>query len=118
MEKIALFTLPDLGVTPEIQALGPAAVTLARELDVLNNTAMEQLAASNPNVQLVDIFKLSDAVAADPLSFGFTDATIPMINLIAAGATDLHPMRSPSSMASIPLMRATASSAFADAVLT
>ena len=119
VEKIALFTLPDLGVTPEIQALGPAAVTLARELDVLNNTAMEQLAASNPNVQLVDIFKLSDAVAADPLSFGFTDATIPMINLIAAGATEFAPNEIAFFDGIHPTYAAHGiQAAFADAVLT
>ena len=97
VEKIALFTLPDLSVTPEIQALAanpmapPGLLTLARELDVANNQALAELAASHPNVQLVDIFKLTDAVAADPLSFGFSDTTIPMINLISAGVTNLAP---------------------------
>ena len=97
VEKIALFTLPDLSVTPEIQALAanpmapPGLLTLARELDVANNQALAELAASHPNVQLVDIFKLTDAVAADPLSFGFSDTTIPMINLISAGVTNFAP---------------------------
>jgi phospholipase/lecithinase/hemolysin len=91
VEKIALFTLPDLGITPEIQALGPDAVTLAHELDVLNNTALKQLAASLPNVQVVDIFQLSKAVASDPLSFGLTDGTVPMIDLIATGSTEFAP---------------------------
>ena len=58
VEKIALFTLPDLAITPEFQALGPQAQAFARALDVLNNTALQTLAATNPNVQLVDIFKL------------------------------------------------------------
>jgi phospholipase/lecithinase/hemolysin len=91
VEKIALFTLPDLGVTPEIQALGPSAVAFARELDVLNNAVLGQLAASHPNVQLVDIFQLSEAVESDPLSFGLTDVTVPMIDLIASGTTAFAP---------------------------
>ena len=86
VEKIALFTLPDLGVTPEIQALGPDTVAFAQDLDILNNTALSQLAASHPNVQLVDIFQLSDAVAADPQSFGLTDTSVPMIDLLASGS--------------------------------
>ena len=119
VEKIALFTLPDLGVTPEIKALGPAAVTLARQLDVLNNTALAQLAASNPNVQLVDIFKLSDAVAADPLSFGFTDAIVPITSLISASVTEFAPNEIAFFDGIHPTYAAHGiQAAFADAVLT
>jgi phospholipase/lecithinase/hemolysin len=91
VQKIALFTLPDLAITPEFQELGPQAATFARELDTLNNTALDALAAANPKVQLVDIFKLSDAVAADPLAFGLTDTTIPMIDLLATNTTEFAP---------------------------
>src|SRR5712664_152699 len=72
VEKIVLFTLPDFGITPAAQALGPDAVALAHLLDVANNAALEQLAASHPNVQVVDIFQLSEALFADPHSFGFS----------------------------------------------
>ena len=89
VEKIALFTLPDPSITPEFQAL-PAVQDFARELDVLNNQALAGLAASNPNVQLVDIFKLSDAVAADPLAFGLADITVPMMDL-PAGSSPFAP---------------------------
>jgi phospholipase/lecithinase/hemolysin len=90
VEKIALFTLPDLAVTPAFQA-DPSVAAFAQELDVLNNAALEQLASSHPNVRVVDIFKLSEAVAADPLSFGFTDLTVPMVNLLAAGSSEFAP---------------------------
>jgi phospholipase/lecithinase/hemolysin len=85
VEKIALFTLPDLAITPGLTAAGPAAAAFAHELDLLNNAALKGLAAIDPNVQLVDIFKLSEAVSADPLAFGFTDATVPMIELPVGG---------------------------------
>ncbi|MBV9567299.1 MAG: hypothetical protein JO172_04105 [Hyphomicrobiales bacterium] len=126
VEKIALFTLPDLSVTPEFQVLaqqlgpvqGPQLVALARELDVLNNSVLQQLAATHPNVQLVDIFKLTDAVAADPPSFGFTDATIPMIDLPAT-QTALAPNEIAFFDALHPTYAAHGiQAAFADAVLT
>jgi hypothetical protein len=91
VEKIALFTLPDLAITPEFKALGRAAAAFAQGLDIANNTALEGLAASHPNVQLVDMFKLSEAVGADPLSFGLTDATVPMVDLLAAHSTLFAP---------------------------
>ncbi|MBV9974482.1 MAG: hypothetical protein JO105_03715 [Hyphomicrobiales bacterium] len=127
VEKIALFTLPDLSVTPEFQALahqlgpvqGPALVALARELDIENNTVLQQLAATRPNVQLVDIFKLTDAVAADPLSFGFADSTVPMTSLLSAGSTQF----APNEVAFFDSLHPTYAAhgiqaAFADAVLT
>jgi phospholipase/lecithinase/hemolysin len=117
VRKIALFTLPDLAVTPAFQS-DPGAAASAQALVVLNNTALEQLAASHPKVQVVDIFKLSDAVAADPLSFGFTDSTVPMIDLPQPGLNpapnevaffdDIHPTYAGHSI----------QAAFADATLT
>ena len=61
VEKIVLFTLPDFGITPAAQARGADAVALAHALDVANNTALTQMAASHPNVQAVDVFQLSEA---------------------------------------------------------
>jgi len=72
VEKIVLFTLPDFGITPAAQAQGPEAVAFAHALDVANNTALTQMAASHPNVQVVDVFQLSEAFFADPHSFGFS----------------------------------------------
>src|SRR5262245_25927438 len=70
IEKIILFTLPDFGA-----ALlgGPPPVALfAHNLALANNAALEQMAASHPNVQVVDVFPVTDAVFSDPHSFGFT----------------------------------------------
>ena len=71
VEKIVLFTLPDFGVTPAAQALDPLVAAFAHALDVANNAALEQMAASHPNVEVVDIFQLTETIAADPHSFGF-----------------------------------------------
>ena len=72
VEKIVLFTLPDFGITPAAQARGADAVALAHALDVANNAALAQMAAGHPNVQVVDVFQLSEAFFADPHSFGFS----------------------------------------------
>ena len=72
VEKIILFTLPDFGITPAAQAQGPVVAAFAHALDVANNAALEQMAASHPNVQVVDIFQLSEALFADPHRFGFS----------------------------------------------
>ena len=90
VEKIALFTLPDFAFVPEVQALGPLA-GLAEQLDEFNNAGLRLLTASNPNVELVDIFKLSDTVAADPLAFGLSDMTVPLIDLVASNSTEFAP---------------------------
>jgi phospholipase/lecithinase/hemolysin len=91
VEHIVLFTVPDFGITPELKALGAGAVALGHELALVNNAALEQLAAAHHNVQVVDVFQLSEALAADPQSFGFADTTVPMINLIAGGSTQFAP---------------------------
>src|SRR5258708_4706293 len=57
VEKIVLFTLPDFGITPAAQARGADAVALAHALDVANNTALTQMAARHPNLQVVDDFQ-------------------------------------------------------------
>jgi phospholipase/lecithinase/hemolysin len=88
VEKIALFTLPDLAFLPEFQALDAG---LAEQLDEFNNAELRLLAASNPNVELVDIFKLSQTVAADPLAFGLSDMTVPLVDLVASNSTEFAP---------------------------
>ena len=120
VEKIVLFTLPDFGITPAAQALGPGAVALAHLLDVTNNAALERMAASHPNVQVVDIFQLSEALFADPHSFGFSaNLNQTWVGQLAAGShqfapnevaffDDIHPTTAAHGILA----------AFADAVLT
>jgi phospholipase/lecithinase/hemolysin len=120
VEKIVLFTLPDFGITPAAQALGPAAVALAHLLDVANNAALEQMAASHPNVQVVDIFQLSEALFADPHSFGFSaNLNQTWVGQLAAGSHQF----APNEVAFFDGIHPTTAAhgvlaAFADAVLT
>jgi phospholipase/lecithinase/hemolysin len=71
IEKIVLFTLPDLGLSLDAQAGGPLAVELAHAVAAANNAALEKIAASHPNVEVVDVFQASEALYADAQSFGF-----------------------------------------------
>ncbi len=90
VQKIILFTLPDLGQTPAAENSG--AAQLAHELAVANNAALMQMAASHPNVQVVDVFQLSETVFADPHSFGLTaDLKATWLDLLAAGSTQFAP---------------------------
>jgi phospholipase/lecithinase/hemolysin len=82
-KKILLFTLPDFAITPAAVAYGPAFQALVHAIDVANNAALTQIAANSPNVKLVDLFALSDALAADPASFGFT---APVTTQLATGS--------------------------------
>ena len=120
VDKIVLLTLPDFGITPGAQALGPQAAAFAHELDLANNAALAQVAASHPNVQLVDVFQLSEALFADPHSFGFSaDLNETWVDLLNASSTQF----APNEVAFFNDIHPTTAShgvlaAFADAVLT
>jgi phospholipase/lecithinase/hemolysin len=120
VEKIVLFTLPDFGITPAVQAQGPLVAAFAHALDVANNTALTQMAASHPNVQVVDVFQLSEAFFADPHSFGFSaDLNQTWVGQLAAGSHQF----APNEVAFFDGIHPTTAAhgivaAFADAVLT
>src|SRR5882672_1472835 len=120
VEKIILFTLPDFGITPAAQAQGPLVAAFAHALDVANNAAFEQMAASHPNVQVVDIFQLSEALFADPHSFGFSaNLNQTWVDQLAAGSDQF----APNEVAFFDGIHPTTAAhgilaAFADAVLT
>ena len=83
-----------------------------------NNAALVQMAASHPNVQVVDVFQLSEAIFADPHSFGLTDLQVPWLNLPATG-TQFAPNEVGFFDAIHPTFAAHGIvAAFADAVLT
>ena len=113
---IVVFTLPDLATTPLLHSFGPQASALAHLIDVQTNAVLQQLAATHGNVHLVDTFQLSDAVAADPLAFGFTNVA-PLINPLVAAHF------APNEVAFFDVLHPTYAghgiqSAFADAVMT
>ncbi|QPF94365.1 SGNH/GDSL hydrolase family protein [Bradyrhizobium commune] len=91
-KHIILYTLPDFGLTPNAQAEGPAVVAAVHAVDLVNNAALAQLAASHSNVHLVDAFQLTEAFAADPKTFGFNnDLTVTWTAQLATGTHQFAP---------------------------
>jgi outer membrane lipase/esterase len=83
---IAVLNAPNVGRTPRVQALGPAAVAGATQLSAQFNGALAQqiagLKATSPglSVYVADLFLLNEQVAANPSAFGFTNVTQPCYN--------------------------------------
>jgi outer membrane lipase/esterase len=74
--------LPDIGITPALRALGPAAAAGARELSrAYNETlelALDRVEADHPvRIVRLDVFSLADGVIADPAAAGFRNVTDP-----------------------------------------
>ena len=71
---IAVFGLPNLGLTPGAQAGGAAAVALQTQASAgFNITLFNALAATNQRVIPVDVFSMLNEVAANASAFGFTN---------------------------------------------
>jgi phospholipase/lecithinase/hemolysin len=120
VEKIILYTLPDFGITPNAQAEGPQVVAMVHAVDLINNAALHQIAASHPNVQLVDVFQLSEAFAADPQAFGFNhDLNVTWRSVLASGTHQFAPNELAFFDGEHPTSAAhSVIAAFSDAVLT
>jgi phospholipase/lecithinase/hemolysin len=118
--KILLYTLPDFGITPNAQAEGPQVVAEVHAVDLINNAALHQIAASHPNVQLVDVFQLTEAFAADPQSFGFNnDLNVTWRSVLASGTHQFAPNELAFFDGEHPTSAAhSVIAAFSDAVLT
>jgi phospholipase/lecithinase/hemolysin len=90
--RIILFTLPDLAIAPEVRSRAPDIVAAAHEVIALNNAALAQMAAGHANIEMVDIFRLSDTLFADPKAFGFyAPANVTWLDLLAAHPTAFAP---------------------------
>lgn len=73
---IAVFGLPNLGLTPSAQAGGAAAIALQTQASAgFNVTLWNALAATNQRVIPVDTFTLLNEVAANPSAWGFSNIT-------------------------------------------
>jgi len=67
-------------------------VAFVHELDLINNAALEQMASTHPNVQLVDAFQISEAAFADPTAFGFNpNPSFTWTEQLAAGTHQFAP---------------------------
>jgi phospholipase/lecithinase/hemolysin len=75
-------TVPDLGVTPQVRELGPAAranaTALSLYFDEHLKTVLQSIAArSGLDLKIVDTFALIDAVVASPATYGFRNVSTP-----------------------------------------
>lgn len=76
--NILVPNLPNLGLTPEAQAGGPTGVALATGGTILLNQAVETALSGltlDANVELFDLFGITNDIVANPAAFGFTNVT-------------------------------------------
>ena len=70
--------MPDLGLTPTFESMGPVA---AAEASLITNAFNAELQASLPTgVRFYDTASLVRSMVADPSAFGFTNVTDPCFN--------------------------------------
>jgi phospholipase/lecithinase/hemolysin len=77
--------LPDFGLTPAVQSLGPASVAGATQLSTLYNTYLAQTLtqlSALPDIKIttLDVFSVLHMVAAHPAAFGILDAQTPCLS--------------------------------------
>lgn len=76
--EIIVMNVPDIGRTPAALASGTAAAAQASELAAFMNESLDMALDGLPgpaNVQVLDVFALTNEVFADPAAFGFADTT-------------------------------------------
>jgi phospholipase/lecithinase/hemolysin len=83
VDKILLFTLPSVAVTPLGNALSPAQLAGAEAINAANNGALANLAASYAaagiDVTLVDTARFARELDTDAETFGFLVTDIPVV---------------------------------------
>lgn len=80
-KNFVIVNVPNVGVTPRVQELGPAAAAGATAITMAINQGLLQaistISGSYPslNLQLLDLYGIGNMVAANPLAYGFTNTT-------------------------------------------
>jgi phospholipase/lecithinase/hemolysin len=88
--RFFLLNVPDIGKTPAVRSLGPAAVAGGGLFSALYNEGLvqlrEQLLLAMPgiDVRIVDLYATLNAVVADPQAYGFANATDPCVTPLVA----------------------------------
>lgn len=97
-EDILVPNLPDIGLTPAVQANGDGAVTQAGELTRRFNAGLERALdelPKGPRLHRLDVRELADRAGADPEAFGFRNITTPCSGLPGCEGylfwDDVHP---------------------------
>jgi outer membrane lipase/esterase len=92
VQNILLFNVPDVGKTPAVAPLGPAASAGATFLTEQYNQGLALIEqgfdAQGFNVRMADLFGLNTDVFQNPGAFGFTNVTAPCL---ANGAVCANP---------------------------
>jgi outer membrane lipase/esterase len=79
--KFLLLNVPDIGKTPAVRSLGPAAVAGGGALSAAYNAALAQLVAywmqllPGSDMRMLDIHAVLEKIVASPGDFGFVNAT-------------------------------------------
>ena len=90
---VLVTNLPRLGITPQFSATGPSGAGLADYAgSTFNSALLSRLmttAANQPNTNIIlmDLYKISDPLAANPGRFGLTNATNSCFNGVTVCAT-------------------------------
>ena len=73
---VMVFSLPNIGTTPQFASLGPAAAGAATALSAgYNTTLFTGLASTGMRVIPVDAFSLLSEIQANPAAYGFSNIT-------------------------------------------
>ena len=79
--KFLILNVPDVGKTPAVRALGPAAVAGANLISVTYNgglaVGLQQLEAALPgiDIRILDVYTTVNSVVTNPATYGFVNAT-------------------------------------------
>ena len=73
--SIVVWNAPNVGLTPAVRAVGPAAVSLGSTISAAMNAALSARLASETQVRIFDIFDLVTEVALDPGAFGLLNVS-------------------------------------------
>ncbi|MCU0906442.1 MAG: SGNH/GDSL hydrolase family protein [Rhodobacteraceae bacterium] len=90
LATFAVWNAPNLGVVPEVTALGPQAAGLATQASLAFNAALAaelgRIAAQRPALDLttVDLFATITAAVLDPAAVGLSDVTTPCLSVTFA----------------------------------
>jgi phospholipase/lecithinase/hemolysin len=81
--------MPDFGLLPALQMLGPPAVQAGRQLSMGYNAGLAQIlqqlsALPGSRFRSLDVYQVLDAVVANPSGFGVTDAQSPCLSFFVA----------------------------------
>lgn len=81
---VMVFNLPDLGLSPDVAAMGPEVAGMLTQMTAAYNDALSAgLGQTNINVIPVNLFALFDEIASEPARYGLTNVAEPACGMDA-----------------------------------